>query len=429
MQAFLCILVIVLSLILFGIGMVRNDSEKDQSMESIEAMFRENRGADPAVGDNSTVIREVTEELPAPPPPANERAKATLLVELPPTNHPRSSSESFSLKESYLSLHQEFIKCNIFFDHLSEKISGDLKTSALLAGSLANGPIPLVDILRNRLFFRLEGTADGDRKPVLVLEALGESIDAAEQLAQLAQVEYLRFITHDETAAFHPKLMGLAGKLKEANEEKYALENDLEAFSQLSKAPSRKHKGDEIRMLLEACRGDKGRQVEKLREITHAFSANLNNVEALADLKGLREFREIRLLRENLLQLEASTKKYQLEGKTAAVAAHQKTAQNIRAQLEKEIRLTIEKQKKRLQDLLDQEIALSEQLAETQNDFAELSLKYPKANRLLSVRRSTVALEKQLKNASMTWSHARKYLVIGDLSKSIPPLQLQPIAP
>ena len=169
--------------------------------------------------------------------------------------------------------------------------------------------------------------------------------------------------------------------------------------------------------------------LEKLREITHAFSANLNNVEALADLKGLREFREIRLLRENLLQLEASTKKYQLEGNAAAVAAHQKTAQNIRAQLEKEIRLTIGKQKKRLQDLLDQEIALSEQLAETQNDFAELSLKYPKANRLLSARRSTVALEKQLKNASMTWSHARKYLVIGDLSKSIPPLQLQPITP
>ena len=426
MQVSLCILGIVLTLILFGIGMRLHDSENAQSIESLEAMFRESRGSSSSSDGNSTVIPEAEE---SPPPQANERSKATLLIKLPSTNNPRSSSEAFSIKESYLYLHQEFGECNIFFDHIAKRVSDDPGTKSLLVGALAGGPIPLVEILRNRLFFRVEGTVDGNKEPSLALEAFGESAEAAKRLVQLARVEYLHLVARDDASGFHPKLVGLAERLKKANDERSNLENDLVAFTKLNKTTSSKYKANEIQVLLESCRDDKREIADNLRKITAAFSKNSNEVIKLADLKALIEFPEIRLLHENWLQLEASTKKYTLEGKASVVSAHQKTAREIRVKLEKEIHVAIAKMKKRLQGLLEQEIALNEQLLETQHDFAELSLKYPQANKLLAARRSVVALEKELNNNSMTWRNARNQLVIGNLSKAIPPSQLQNISP
>ncbi|MBG28705.1 MAG: hypothetical protein CMI31_01715 [Opitutae bacterium] len=426
MQTSLCILGIALTLILFGIGMVRQDSENTQSIESIEAMLRESRGSPTSFGNNSTVVAEVEE---SPAPQAKEKVKVTLMIELPTTNNPRSSSESFSIKESYLYLHQEFGECDIFFEHIVKKISGDQDTKTLLAGSLANGPISLAEILRNRLFFRVEGTVDGNKEPLLALEAFGESVVAAKRLVQIAQIEYLRLIARDDASGFHPKLVELAERLKKAVDERNDLENDLVAFTKLNKTPSSKQKADEIKILLENCRDDKSSIADNLRKIATAFSNNSNDIMKLADLKALIEFPKIRMLRENWFQLEESTKKYRLEGKASVVSAHQKTAQEIRVKLKKEIHVAIATMKKRLQELLEQEITLNEQLLETQHDFAELSLKYPKANQLLAARRSVVALEKELKSNSTTWRNARNQLVIGDLSKDIPPSQLQNISP
>ena len=266
MQVSLCILGIVLTLILFGIGMRLQDSDNTQSIESIEAMFRESRDSSTSSDGNSTVIPEAKE---SPAPQANERSKATLLIELPSTNNPRSSSEAFSIKESYLYLHQEFGECKIFFDHIAIRISDDQDTNSLLAGSLDGGPIPLAEILRNRLFFRVEGAVNGKKNPVLALEAFGETVEAANRLSHLAQTEYLRLIAREESSAFHPKLVRLAEKLKKANKERGALENNLAAFTKLNKAPSSKHKAGEINILLKNCINDKSEQADNLRKTRH----------------------------------------------------------------------------------------------------------------------------------------------------------------
>ena len=101
----------------------------------------------------------------------------------------------------------------------------------------------------------------------------------------------------------------------------------------------------------------------------------------------------------------------------------------MRKRLQSEIHLAIAVLKDRLQSLLDREMALSESLVAEENDFTELALKYPKAQQLQASRRSASALEAQLKQASSTWNQARKLLRLGDLSKALPPLYIQPLTP
>ena len=188
MQAPLCIILIVFSVALFWIGMVRSNSEVETSIKSIESMFRD-QGAGHSSTDENQADSGESAATPAKHPHAKERARSTLLIELPTTQRVRSLSESYSLKQSYLSLHQEFTACESFLDQMANRIRNDDELHSLLAGSLAHGPIPLDEILLQRLTFSLEGTG-GRETPVLVLTALGETQKAAEQLAALAQVLY-----------------------------------------------------------------------------------------------------------------------------------------------------------------------------------------------------------------------------------------------
>ena len=428
MQTVLCILIILLSVALFWIGMDHSNHADGESIGKVEAMFRKQGEGDSTASDNQTAPSDAPADQPVRPTQANDRARATLFIALPASNHPRSRAEAFSLKESYLSLHQEFIFCDQFLEHLSRQLRFHSEDSDLLAGSFADGPIPLLEILRNRLFFSLEGTKEGNRAPVLVMETLGETPQAAERLAELVQREYLSFIAKDETAT-HPKLARLGDKLNEAREERRSWENDLAAFRRLNKEPAKKDQQAGLQAQLTTCRADKSKQVAHLREITQAFASSPEDIGALVDLEGLAGFKQPRLLRENLRQLESSTRKYEVEGNRVAVAAHEKTAQAIRSQLQSEMHLAIAVLKDRLQRLLDLEMQLSESLVAAENDFAELTLKYPKAQKLEAARRSAATIEAQLKLASSTWTHARKLLRVGSLSKAMPSLYIQPLAP
>lgn len=430
MQTPLCILIIALSLILFGIGMFRDGSKDQQSIDDIESMLRAQGGdAASAASANATAEADPPKVQIEKLPLANEKATASLLIELPPAKYPRSKLESLTIKESYLSLHKEFITGRGFFEHLAAHIRKNLETRTFLAGSLVDGPIPVIEILRNRLFFHLEGNSNESKPPSLVLEAMGETSAAAEKLADLAQAEYLRYVKMSEGVAFHPRLVQLAAKLKQAGEENRSLENDLAAYRQIHKTPPAQNKEKEIETLLAACRSEKSRYMGLLGEISEAFASNLQDVEDLADLRGLGEFENIHLLRENIRQLEKSTAKYRANGNMEAVSEHKKTAQDMQEKLFNEINLAITELKNRLQSLLDREIALSEQMAALQNDFAELAMQYPKADLLYASRRSIANLEDQLKRHTLIWEQARKNLVVGYLSKSIPSLQLQILAP
>ncbi len=429
MQTVLCILIIILSVVLFWIGMLRSNHADSEPFGKVEAMFRKQGEGDFSANGNQTAPSDAPADLPIRPTQANDRARATLFIALPATNHPRSRAEAFSLKESYLSLHQEFIFCDQFLDHLARQLRFNSEDNSLLAGSFEDGPIPLVEILRNRLFCSLEGAKEGNRAPILVVETLGETPQAAERLAELVQREYLSFIAKDETMATHPKLARLGDKLNEAREERRSWENDLAAFRRLNKEPAKKDQQAGIQARLTACRADKSKQVAHLREITQAFASSPEDIGTLVDLEGLAGFKQPRLLRENLRQLESSMRKYEAEGNRVAVAAHEKTAQSIRIQLQSEIHLAVAVLKDRFQRLLDLEMQLSENLVAAKNDFTELALKYPKAQQLEASRRSAATLESKLKLASSTWVQARKLLMIKGLSESLPPLRLQPLSP
>ena len=399
-------------------------------IETFEAIIREERTNSPTVSSNQPASGDVpTKEPLAQPPQANERALATLFIELPATNQPRSRVEAFSLKESYLSLHQEFISCDHFLGYLSEPLHDHSEISELLAGSFADGPIPLFEILRNRLFFRLEKTSGGSRSPILVVEALGETTQAAKRLAELVQSEYLRFISKGEALTAHPKLARFLTKFNETQRELRSLENDLEAFRRLNKEPAQKDNQAELQARLRSCQTDKRRQVAHLREIIQAFAANPEDIGALVDLGGFAEFEQLRLQRDNLRKLESSTRKYRIQGNQAAVAVHEKAVQSMRKGLQTGVHLTIAVLKERLQRLLDREMALSESLAAGQNDFTELAQKYPKLQQLQATRRSAAKFEAELKHVSSTWNRARKLLRVGSLSKPLPPLYVQPLVP
>ncbi|MFP6900999.1 MAG: hypothetical protein VCA36_08645, partial [Opitutales bacterium] len=219
--------------------MVRTNSAKEHSINNVAAALENQEASDSMKDALPAAANNEKPNLPDPVPVAHERAQATLLIKLPASKYPRSKSESFSLKESYLGLHKEFISCERFFEHMSVRIRNNFTLGTLLAGSFEDGLITHSEILRNRLFFRLETDGESKSGPVLVLDAMGETSEAAMQLVELAQREYLRFVEMEEAASNHPRLVRQAAKLEVLREESRSLENDLAAYRQLNKKPAR----------------------------------------------------------------------------------------------------------------------------------------------------------------------------------------------
>lgn len=409
--------------------MVRSNSEIETSIKSIEAMYRRQGVGNATVDGDQAATGEAPADPPSKHPQANERARSTLFIELPTAHRARSRLASDSLKESYLSLHLEFISGKRFIGQIANRIQNGDENNALLTGSFADGPIPLVEILLTRLTFSLEGTG-GNGNPVLVLESLAETTQAAKQLANLAQSEYLRFVKNNEEK--HPKLLRLETKLREAQKERWALENDLAAYRRLNEKPVGKDQDAELLAQLSSCRAEKSKLAGHLREITQAFAANPNDIENLANLKSLAEFETIGLMLEKRKQLEKLINKYQAEGNLRHAEKIKKleaTTQNLRTQVPREINRAIAGLKDRLQSVLNEEVSLAERLVGAQQDWAQIALNFPKATKLQVARYVVIDLEEQLKGFASRWHQARKHIIMNDLSKSIPRRQLQPLVP
>ena len=429
MQPALCILIIVLTLGLFWFGMNRTNSDREYSIKKVADALENQEASNARRPPPPTVEKDRNPNPSELVPTVSQRARAALLIQLPPTQRPRSNSESFSLKETYLGLHKEFITSDRFHDYMILQIRNNFDLGSILAGSFKDGPITHSEILRNRLLFSLETNGENGAGPVLVLEAIGETSEAAMELVGLAQREYLRFVRTGDTPSGHPRLSKQASRLGVLQEENQSLENDLTAYQQLNKRPAQKNQEDELEQQLAYCKEKKTGLANQLKAISRAFAANPETIVPLAQLEGFAASKSIGQLGEQLGQLERLTVEYRSgsqAGRAEKIQKLEETSKNIRTRLREEMNRSIALLKNQFETLLNREIALTEELVRVQNDFVNLAREYPKAPLLRASRRALVDFKQQHKQSASNWSQACKYLIAGELSKSVPPLRLQP---
>ena len=341
---------------------------------------------------------------------ANELARSWLSIELPVARNARSRLAAQSLQESYLALHKELISSKLFLKHLVTRAQNDNKINSLVSSSLADGPLPLVEILMQRLDFRLEKT-EGRGIPALLLEGSAETLEEAKTLVQLTQAEYFRFLASNKKQ--HPKILWLASKLKEAQQTSDDCESDLAAYQRLNKQSILNNPEGELLSQLASCRTEKRRLAEDLREITRAYAANPGDIETLASLGSLARFDTIGLMNEKLSQLEKLARKYKQENNPRNLPKIQKVESTIKmlsAQVPIEVNRAISNLKGKLHNVLEQELKLTERLVGSQKKLAELAMNYPQAAKLQIARQSVANLELQMKQLVSKWEQACKYL-------------------
>lgn len=423
MQTPLCILLIIGTVVWFGIAMMETSSTQEESkMHTAEALQlamspQEASGTQktsyedhPDRTDPDIQYEEVS--VATAPPLVHATARDTLVVKLPVSKWPRSNDETSSLIKKYLALHQEFLVGEQCLSYFAEKVSVHSNGNKWVGQSILGGPTFLRRELGKRVspHQRMESNPPG-----LILEAHAESRAAATELANYLTKEYLVLISKEETHGNHPRLLENTAELERLQQKALELETQFKTFKLKNKALFQAEPKDKVEALLDACRQKLARQDKLLQAIGKIFVNRHGNFDGLAALAGFQEFKNIQLKEQTLRALKQKLATDQGRADKTQLQEMQKKVHALNATLENEITLVQGHLKKGRTKLLEEEFSLRKQVLKSQQSSDELSLRFPKLQELQDAKKDLVSLEKEIDFLSLQWAEACKHLKVRGL--------------
>ena len=419
MQTPLCILLIIGTVVWFGIAMMETSSTQEESKmhtaEALQLAMSPQEASDtqktsyedhPDRTDPEIQYEEVS--VATAPPLVHATAFDTLVVKLPVSDRPRSNDETRSLIKIYHELHREFLVGEQCLSYFAEKVSEHSNGNKWVGQSILGGPTFLRRELGKRVIPR-QRMESNPPSHGLILEAHAESRAAATELANYLTKEYLVLISKEETHGNHPRLLENTAELERLQQRALDLETQFKTFKLKNKALFQAEPKDKVEALLDACRQKLARQDKLLQAIGKIFVNRHGNFDGMAALASFQEFKNIQLKEKALRALKQELAKNQ------GRADIQKKVHAWKTTLENEITLMQGHLKTGRTKLLEEESFLRKQVLKSRQSSDELSLRFPKLQELQDAKNDSVSLGKKIALLSLQWAQACKHLKVRGL--------------